>query len=57
MVSMLTATQLLSPLLAQAGEQTFAVSWALAVFCVILGVAVAVLPAKRTSEVKRRKND
>lgn len=59
MVNMLTiAPPLLSmPLLAQAGGQTFADSWALVLLCVILGMVVALMPAKRTSEVKRRGDD
>jgi L-cystine uptake protein TcyP (sodium:dicarboxylate symporter family) len=44
-------------LFAQSGNQSNSASWAVVVFCVFLGVAVALLPARRTSEIKRPKDD
>jgi hypothetical protein len=49
--------QMAAPLLAQSGSQNYSPSWALVVFCVFLGVSVALLPAKRTSEIKRPRED
>ena len=49
------ATVLLTPLVAQAGQSTNSASWALVLFCVILGLLVALSPAHRTSEIKRTK--
>ncbi len=47
---------LLNPLVAQAGGQTYSVSWALILFCVILGLLVTLGSSRRTSEIKRRKD-
>ena len=59
MIAMISVIQSLAvaPLFAQAGGQTYSASWGLVVFCVFLGVTVALLPAKRTSEIKRPKHD
>jgi hypothetical protein len=46
----------LTPLLAQAGgSATNSASWALVLFCVILGLLVALNPPRRTSEIKKAK--
>jgi hypothetical protein len=44
-------------LLAQAGggSATNSASWALVLFCVILGMLVALNPPRRTSEIKKTK--
>ncbi len=46
---------ILNPLVAQAGQATNSASWALVLFCVILGMLVALNPAHRTSEIKRNR--
>jgi hypothetical protein len=46
---------LLNPLIAQSAGTTNSASWALVLFCVILGLLVALNPARRTSEIKRTK--
>jgi hypothetical protein len=38
------------------GSTTYSASWALVLFCIILGLIVALNPAKRTSEIKRHKD-
>jgi ABC-type sulfate transport system permease component len=53
---MTIATVLLNPLVAQSGGSTYSASWALVLFCVILGLLVALNPARRTSEIKRAKD-
>jgi hypothetical protein len=53
-LSTVTLQPLLMPLLA---EKSMSMSWALVLLCVILGLAVSLLPSKRTSEVKRPKDD
>ncbi len=46
----------LLPLLAQAGGgATNSASWALVLFCVILGLLVALNPPRRSSEIKKTK--
>ena len=60
MVGMLPIAELLhaAPLLAQAGGgDTFAFSWGLVLFCVFMGVSVALLPARRSTEFKRTKDE
>jgi hypothetical protein len=53
------ASTLLSPLLAQSATAigissgTHSASWALVLFCVILGLIVALNPPRRTSEIKK----
>lgn len=50
-------SMLSSPLFAQAaGGATNSASWALVLFCIALGLIVALNPARRTSEVKRAKD-
>ena len=48
---------LLNPLIAQAGGQTNSASWALVIFCVFLGLLVTLNPARRTSEIKRSREE
>jgi hypothetical protein len=51
------ATIITNPLIAQsAGDQTHSASWALVLFCVILGLLVALGSSRRTTEVKRHKD-
>lgn len=38
------------------GSATYSASWALVLFCIILGLIVALNPAKRTSEIKKHKD-
>lgn len=52
----LLALSPLNPLVGQAGGSTYSASWALVLFCVILGLLVALNPARRTSEIKRAKD-
>jgi len=47
----------LNPLLAQAGGQTNSASWFLVLFCVALGLIVALNPSRRTTEIKRSKDE
>jgi hypothetical protein len=56
-MSSIAYSLLAAPLLAQAGGQTFADSWAVVLLCVFLGLTVALLPARRTSEIKRPRDD
>jgi hypothetical protein len=42
-------------LLAQAGKSAPPFSWAIVILCVVLGLIVTLSPARRTSEVKRRR--
>jgi len=53
----------LTPLLAQSvtvigpsSGQTYSASWALVLFCVFLGLIVALNPPRRTSEIKKAKD-
>lgn len=48
----------MTSLLAQAGggSATNSASWALVLFCVILGLIVALNPARRTTEIKKSKD-
>ena len=49
---------LTAPVIAQAGgNDTHALSWGLVLFSIFLGVSVALLPARRTSEIRRPKDD
>jgi len=41
---------------ASGGSATYSASWALVLFCIILGLMVALNPAKRTSEIKKHKD-
>jgi hypothetical protein len=47
---------LMTLLLAQAGggSATYSASWALVLFCVILGLLVALNPPRRTTEIKKK---
>jgi hypothetical protein len=38
------------------GSTTYSASWALVLFCIILGLMVALNPAKRTTEIKKHKD-
>jgi hypothetical protein len=38
------------------GSATYSASWALVLFCIILGLMVALNPAKRTTEIKKHKD-
>ena len=42
-------------LLAQGGGQTYGLSWAIVLMCVILGLIVTLRPNHRTSEIKKSK--
>jgi hypothetical protein len=39
------------------GPPTYGLSWALVLFCAILGLMVTLTPIRRTSEVKRPKDE
>lgn len=43
------------PPLAQGGGQTYGLSWAIVLLCVILGLIVTLRPSRRTSEIKKPK--
>lgn len=48
-------SNVLIPLLAQSGGGgTNSASWALVLFCVILGLLVALNPPRRTTEIKKK---
>ena len=47
---------LIAPLVAQATGPSAPVSWAIVLFCVILGLLVALRPSKRTIEFRRPKD-
>lgn len=49
-------SNILTPLLAQSGGGggTNSASWALVLFCVILGLLVALNPPRRTTEIKKK---
>jgi hypothetical protein len=45
------------PILAQAATKSDSMSWALVLFCVILGLIVTLNPSRRTYEIKRAKDE
>ena len=45
------------PFLAQASTKSNAMSWAIVLFCVILGLLVSLNPSRRTTEIKRSKEE
>jgi hypothetical protein len=45
------------PLLAQASAKANNISWALILFCVILGLLVTLSASRRTYEIKRSKDE
>jgi len=60
MVGMSSIVELLIavPLFAQAGGgDKFALSWGLVLFLIIGGTSIALLPARRTTEFRRPKDD
>jgi len=47
---------LVTPLFAQASSPSASVCWAIVLFCVILGLLVALRPSRRTVEFRRPKD-
>jgi hypothetical protein len=45
------------PLLAQTANKSDSMSWALVLFCVILGLILTLNPSRRTYEIKRSKDE
>ena len=54
MLSILTT---LPPLVAEASGPAYSASWALVLFCVLLGLLVSLNSPRRTSEIKRPKDE
>ena len=47
----------LAPLLAQASDKSLSIPWAIVLFFIILGLLVTLSPTKRTTEIKRFKDE
>ena len=45
------------PLLAQATNKTLSFSWGIVLFCIILGLLVTLAASRRTTEIKRPKDE
>lgn len=55
---MLPLFNLVTPILAQAAaNKSYSLPWAIVLFCVILGLLVTLAPSRRTSEIKRGRDE